>query len=168
MDARLLRSITKAVDGEVIRRLLTEYFKTKEVKLNSPIQPNLIADLPQMVPQLASKVEVIPNAEDIDPATGAIKLEWNLFVLGNIRLNLGQSTHANINEITAPTQKEFVELETCKTPKIIIEFIVKHLSNCKAGNLFGGPQTAAQPAGCFHLGITDNSGFYRHGRSPIY
>ena len=87
-------------------------------------------DITFRIPQLKGKVEVVPSVEEMNPETGRVRFEWNLFVLGTSRLLLGESTHKNQSELMMAISGPVNDLVTTKkaSPKRIIEFIAHVLA----------------------------------------
>lgn len=158
-----------ALNQELIRRLLIRYFTQKGFKENftKRIYPPLIQDITVQVPHLNGKVEVQPYVEDINPESGVVRLGWNLFVLGQKRLYLGESIHTSLAEVQnavfgPPPNTRFINYAT---PKRIVNFIVRILGNSKNGDVSTRPDhvyTAALP-----LGTGEHSGYFRTQR-PIF
>lgn len=129
MDPKLRNNIKKAIEEELIHRLLIKYFKEKgfSESFDSPVYPPSIYDLPYRIPELISAVEVVPFVDKMDPITGSVSVGWNLFVAGINRMHLGTSVHANLVEFrnslmnNNPVKKPSGDLK--KTPSSIIEFI---------------------------------------------
>ena len=168
--SNLLTQMHTALNKEYIKRLLTQYFTQKGYNENfdKKIYPPNIQDLPQQIPQLQNKIEIIPHVTDIDPQTGIVKIGWNLFLLGTKRIYLGESTHTNLaeikNNIMGPLNNQTGTTHT--TPKKIIEFITKTLTNSKNGNITDTPLTL--PKQQLNLGTGDQSGYYRHSQRPVF
>ena len=157
-----------ALNKEYMRRLLTKYFWDKGFKENmdARIYPPALQDLAMAIPQLVGKLEIEPQVNDVDPTTGIIKLSWNLFVLGNKRMFLGESTHSDLNEIKGPLYNIDIKsgIGTMKyvTPRRIINFIVELLGEHKQGDLTQMPKNIVlSPMVPYSRGIGDTSGFYR-------
>jgi hypothetical protein len=94
-------------------------------------------DIVQAIPELEGKIEVVPSAEEVDPKTGYAKIRWDMYVLGNQRLFLGFTEHANINEFLVALRSASNTLEKHSsyetTPFDIIRFITRILHNDEAG-----------------------------------
>jgi hypothetical protein len=158
----------RALNRELIKRLLIQYFTLKGYEdFKMPVSPPDVQDI-VAIPQLNSKIEVVPYIVDLDVNTGRCKLGWNLFVLGTKRLNLGQSSHNNLAEIqtnvrsAAPVGSTFVNI----TPKEIITFVVDTLSGNFGGDITDAPQQiVSQPVAPM---IGDHSGYYRKSQRPVF
>lgn len=172
--SHLAERIHAALNRELIKRMLVQYFVQKgfEESFDQKIYPPTIQDLPQQVPQLASKIEIEPYVEDIDPRTGMVRLGWNLFILGTKRQYIGESTHTSLNEVQAsvagPLNNQPRNSLRNTTPRKIVEFIVKVLGDSKNGDVTAMPKlvsTANQP-----LPISTNqqpSGYFRKHHRPV-
>lgn len=101
MNDVVTNNIRRLLNKEVAKRLLIKYFCEKGFteNFNQKVYPPAIQDLSDMIPEMASKVEIVPAAEELDPRTNYAKIRWDLFVLGNQRLFLGFTEHANLNEV---------------------------------------------------------------------
>jgi len=134
---RLAERVYVALNQELLRRQLIRYFVQKGFKesFNRKLYPPQLQDMTMHVPILDGKVEVTPFVEDIDPNSGVVTLGWNLFVLGNKRMYLGESTHTSLVEITnfgigqAPPEADHT------TPRRVMNFVIKILSEDKRGVL---------------------------------
>ena len=130
-----------ALNKELMRRMLIKYFFDKGFKedMGGRVYPPTIQDLIISIPQLVGKIEVQPHVEDINPMTGVVTLGWNLFVLGNKRMYLGESSHVNLREIQSviygPMQSEGVRSIEYRSPKRIVSFIVDVLAASRSGDL---------------------------------
>lgn len=137
MNPLLARKIKRKLQRELIKRQLNEFFVTRGYdNFSEPLYPPIAATLPQSIPHLISKCEVVPYAESVDVATGIHKIGWNLFVLGNYRLDLGSTSHTSATEILRATQGKAdtnLPAEMKTTPDRVIEFILKVLDNSKSG-----------------------------------
>ena len=137
MDTLLASRIKKKLQKELIKRKLVEYFASKGYdNFGGPLYPPSCFDLPIKVPQLFSRVEIIPSVEETDTTLGTVKLSWSLFVLGTNRIHLGYTTHTGESDVVravmgAPDWQLPAEFTT--SPKDVIKFILKVLSNSKKG-----------------------------------
>lgn len=102
METRDIDLIKHFTNSEVVRRKLIRYFISKGFvdSFDRLVYPPLLQDLP-FDPDvcLINKVEVVPYAEEIDTSLGRAVLGWNLFVLGNKRMFLGETFHNNLNDL---------------------------------------------------------------------
>lgn len=167
MHTDLLSSkIYSALNKELLRRMLIKYFFDKGFKENmsGKLYPPYIQDLPMLIPQLSGKVEIIPSVEDINPQTGVVTLGWNLFVLGNKRMNLGETSHINLSEISnqifSPTRAEGIATIQYRTPKKVVSFIIDILAGTRAGDLGRMPIASRTRVMSTNLGVINNQGGY--------
>jgi hypothetical protein len=122
------------------RKFLLDYFIRKFGKenINRVMNPSEIMDLTNQIPQLASRVEVVPNAIDMRLQQDSISIEWNLFVFGNKRMYLGKTNHLNIANtiysIKSGNQCQSLNgVEYGVTPKRVIQFIIRVFEKSKDG-----------------------------------
>jgi hypothetical protein len=158
MNHQLTTKIKQALNTELTKRLLTRYFTQKgHQNPNTPLPPHTIQDLPQQIPQLANTIEIQPNLENIDPTTGIITINWNLFILGTHRINIGQTTHTSLNNIHNPTHTQ-----PNTTPQRIINFITKTLTKHPTTQITNTPPPTGIPL------TGDHTGYYQKTNRPIY
>ncbi len=170
----LARQIHAAFNRELIRRNLIKYFMTKGFteSFNKKIYPPMIQDLIVQVPPLGGKVEIVPWVEEIDPITGVVKLGWNLFVLGNRRMYLGESIHTNLTEVrvavTGPLNNNIPDGTTNITPNKIINFVVNILGESRSGDITKTPKNIVPRNYAMPLGAGGSIGFFRGSQRPAY
>ncbi|MDP1712243.1 MAG: hypothetical protein Q8K86_07280 [Candidatus Nanopelagicaceae bacterium] len=128
MDATMQERIRSLLGLTYVKRLLIRWFVQKGFVdgFDTHVYPPMMQQLIKEVPQLQGKVEIVPSMEEIDPSTGMLRVSWNLFVLGNQRLDLGSSTHKNISDIQ---QGQYVgnsalPSRRAATPRQIITFVL--------------------------------------------
>lgn len=143
INAEDLDSIKHNLNTDVVRKLLVKYFITKgfDKSFDLLMYPSMIQDLPEAIPILASKIEVVPYAVNVDPMQCKATLGWNLFVLGTYRMFLGETTHNDlpslarqINMGIIPVPQDglrFARKQT--TPRRVVNFIVRVLGSHVAG-----------------------------------
>ena len=93
------------------------------------------------IPIFEAKIEIEPYAKEIDPTTGYTKLGWNLFVLGNQRIYLGETEHADLASVTETSEDGRILIhESFKQPfrmgrtaRNIVNFVTRVLSNSESG-----------------------------------
>jgi len=137
--------------------MLVSYFIKKgfSESFERRLNPIMVQDLPLAVLGMDSKMEVEPHALSIDPTTSRAVLGWNLFVLGNQRMFLGETHHENLLELARqirtgqilPEAASMTRRET--TPKRLIAFVTRVLGKHDAGYVDLTPTTrpmATQPA----------------------
>lgn len=150
METHEVEQIKHSSNTEVIRRLLIKYFIDKGFKdsFDRQLCPCLIQDMPYVIPVLSNKVEVQPHAEEIDTTTGKARVGWNLFLLGNHRMYLGETVHNNLSDLARQIKMGMImsqqnmpsRLQT--TPKKIIAFITRVLGNHTNGYVDLMPSTS--------------------------
>ena len=138
MTGSLYERIRRILNEELIKRMLTKYFVEKGIakeNFNSNIYPPIIQDLTARIPQLVDKVEIEASVRDFNPQSGRARLDWNIFVLGNQRMHIGESTHANLSELKQVTIGQMNKKSAVKntSPKRIIEFITRILGQSEDG-----------------------------------
>ena len=121
--------LTNALLKEFLRRSLTKFFMEKGFDnfLVSPY-PQTILNIAEMVPILNGVLEVKYHLDDININTNAVKLKWNIFVLGNNRIYLGDTTHLSLTEISNGLNASDINFSGPRSIKEIIEAIVHFLS----------------------------------------
>lgn len=148
MDSRSLDKIKFAANNEVIRRTLIQYFIAKGYKdsFDRLLYPASLQDLPRAIPILASKIEVLPYAADIDAAQGRAVIGWNLFVLGNHRMFIGETYHNNLIDLAKQIRSGNIPVDNHNarkqtTPRKVIMFISRVLGSHKFGFVDLKPST---------------------------
>ena len=155
-----------ALNKELTRRMLTKYFYDKGFKedMGGRIYPPALQDLSVAIPQLVGKIEIQPHVEDVNPLTGIVTLGWNMFVLGNKRMYLGESSHSNLQEVQTtiygPVRSEGVRSIEYRTPKQVVSFIVETLATTKAGDLGRVDPRSKTMVVPSNLGVINNQGGY--------
>ena len=130
--------VENALKVEILKQHILKYFFEKGIKnVNEKVDPIIMQDIYEYEP-LSDKVEVIPHITDISSDNDTATVEWNLFVLGTKRMNLGQTDHKGImglakivDEETQVSSDTKIGERELKTVKEIIEFIVKILEDTK-------------------------------------
>ena len=137
MNIILARRIKMKLQKELMKRKLVEYFAVKgHDNFGTPLYPPSVYDLPVRVPELFNRVEIVPCVDDIDTGMGTVTLSWKMFVLGTNLIELGKSTHIGESDVLRAVMGEpNVDLpaERVTSPKAVINFILKILSNSKTG-----------------------------------
>lgn len=139
-DLQRLR-ISHAANTEAVRRMLIKYFCDRgfNESFDKSVNPVLIQDLPFANAGLDTKIEIQPHAIEIDPTTSKATLGWNMFVLGNQRIYLGETYHQNLLDLarqirTGQIQPEaIIGTRRCTTPRRIISFVERVLNNSDSG-----------------------------------
>lgn len=121
----------------MLNKYFVEHKNIPKDDYDNPIKPFLIQDMVEAIPQLSQKIEIVPSVNSIDPMTGEVNIDWNMFVLGNQRLYVGNSTHTNLSELkessNSPNMK--IDYKSNTTPNKIIKFVSHVLSNSKNGKI---------------------------------
>ncbi len=142
MDSRDIDRIKHTANTEVVRRLLVKYFIDKGFteSFDKQVYPSIIQDLPYVIPILTNKVEITPFAEEVDPGVGKARLGWNLFVLGNQRMYLGETMHNDLRDLARQIHTGLIipnggsySARKQTTPRRIVSFITRVLENHDAG-----------------------------------
>lgn len=139
MNTLLTSRIKRQLQRELMRRKLIEYFVNKGFEnFDLPLYPPACYDMPVKIPNLYTRVEVIPSVEETDTTLGTVKLGWNLFVLGTNRKFLGETTHTGetdiVRAVMGAPDKDIVADFKC-TPNDVMRFILKILDGSKSGYL---------------------------------
>ncbi len=137
----VIDKIKHVTNTEFIRRALIKYFIDKGFteSFDRHLYPALLQDMPIVLPFLANKVEVRPYAEEIDTSIGKAVLGWNLFVLGNNRMYLGDTHHNDLATLARQIKEGFIlpgHISSARrqtTPKKIITFVTRVLGDHEAG-----------------------------------
>jgi hypothetical protein len=131
-DSSLIDKLRSIISQEYVRRSLIKYFSDKGyTNFTVSVYPPSVQDIGTVIPELANKVEVVPFVREFNPATGKAIIGWNLFVLGNNRMDLGESKHSSVFELQHVIKTSGYGGK--QTPKDIIEFILNVLSTSKFG-----------------------------------
>lgn len=143
ISSRDIDRLKNVANTEVVRRLLIKYFFAKGFaeSFDKHMYPSMIQDLPAVIPLLSNKIEIVPHAVDVDPATGKAVLGWNLFVLGTHRMYLGETHHYDLANLAKQIQTQGMVIpEGSKgtsrretTPRRIVTFITRVLGQSEAG-----------------------------------
>lgn len=156
---------------EVIRRLLIKYFIDKgfNESFDRQLYPSIVQDLPLAIPALSSKVEVIPHAVDVDNLSNRAVIGWNLFVLGNHRMYLGETVHNDLAGLATQINSGiFTVNESCvakkqTTPRRVIHFLTRILGNLESGFVDLRPTIGNAPQGNNILAGQQSNFFTRSG-----
>lgn len=156
MNSRDADKLKHVLNTEVVRRMLIRYFVQKGFKesFDKTMHPSSMQDLLIALPQLASKVEVVPHAVEVDTSAGKAVLGWNLFVLGSQRMYLGETHHRSLPDLARQIQSgQITETESYSTsrrrvtPRQVVAFIVRVLGRHNSGfvDLVPPQQPVMQP-----------------------
>ena len=154
IDSMTMDKIKHVTNTEAVRRLLIQYFVMKGYteSFDRHMYPGLVQDLPAAIPILASKVEIQPFAEELDTSMGKAVLGWNMFVLGNHRMYLGDTYHNDLKGLARQIQQGVILPESVAasarrqtTPRKIVTFITRVLGDFEAGYVDLIPGAMGQP-----------------------
>jgi len=145
MDPKLINNIRNILSIVTIKKQLSEYLESKDISPSTMVYPPLIQDL-QCMSEISTRVELIPYMEELDPASGSIKVGWNLFILGTNRLDLGYTIHESLSDLKQPEpSRKGMENSLCYTTgEQILNFIVNTLQKYNKDHVslgMGEPQT---------------------------
>ena len=169
----LIDRIEVAFNSELTKRLLIRYFSDRGFADNfdKRVYPPLLQDLVEMVPELAGKIELVPSVVEIDPTTGFARLAWNLFVLGNQRMFLGETEHAELPELARQLEQQGDKTITTgdadasrktRSARDIVSWVVRMLGRSEAGLIRTSPDTVpAQTGPSGLMGGTQAGQFFR-------
>jgi len=165
--------VRHAANTEAVRRMLIKYFMDRGFaeSFDKSVNPVTIQDLPIANAGLDTKIEIEPYAQEIDPTTSRATLGWNMFVLGNQRIFLGETHHANLLDLARQIKAGQIIPETilgtrrCTTPRRIITFIERVLRDRTGGYVDLSPRNntmATRPRAFRPLGGAgaSESGFF--------
>lgn len=151
IDSYSVDKFKHVLNTEVVRRLLIKYFSDKGYgqSFDRQMYPAVIQDLPLVIPVLSNKIEIVPYATEIDTAMGRAILGWNLFVLGNQRMYLGETYHNSLHDLARQIRSGIVRTAEggCNTarrqttPRRVIAFITRVLGNHESGYVDLNPST---------------------------
>jgi hypothetical protein len=152
-DSYTVDKVKHLTNTEVVRRLLIKYFIDKGFgnSFDRQMYPAIVQDLVMVIPSLANKIEVVPHAKDVDAALGKAVLSWNLFVLGNHRMYLGDTYHNSLRDLSSQIRSGSIRVpegigtyataRRQSTPRRVILFITKFLGDHESGYVDLNPTT---------------------------
>lgn len=151
IDSYTSDRIKHVANTEVIRRLLIKYFIDKgfSESFDRSLYPALVQDLPQVIPVLANKLEIVPHANEVDTSMGRAVLGWNLFALGNHRMYLGETYHNSLHDLARQIKTGTIRMSESgfhtarrqATPRRVISFITRVLGSHEQGYIDLNPST---------------------------
>lgn len=146
MDPKLLNNIRNILGIVAIKKVLSEYMENKQINPGTLVYPPMIQDL-QCIPEISNRVELVPFMEELDPASGYIKVGWNLFVLGTNRKFLGYTVHESLEDLQQPEpSKQSKEHSLCYTTgEEVLDFIVETLQKYNEDHISLGPMKSEAP-----------------------
>lgn len=153
MDTYFIDQLKRTLNTEAVRRLLVKYFIDRGcTDFDTLVNPTMLQQLSETIPQLASRVEVVPHMRNINQFDDTAEIGWNIFVLGNHRQYLGETYHVGLQTLAGQITQGLILQEGATasrltTPRRIINFIVRTLSSHKGGQVnldananFGNPK----------------------------
>ena len=146
MDPKLLNNIRNILGIVAIKKNISEYLEHKEIKPGAFVYPPSIQDI-QTIPEISNRVELVPFMEELDPASGFVKVGWNLFVLGTNRKFLGYTVHESLDDLNRPEPtKKSMEQSLCYATGIeVLNFIIETLQKYNEDHISLGPMKAEAP-----------------------
>lgn len=151
IDSYAIDRIKHVSNTEVVRRLLIKYFMDKGFmeSFDRQMYPALIQDLPQVIPVLSPKIEIVPHANEVDTSQGRAVLGWNLFVLGNQRMYLGETYHNSLHDLARQIRTGIIRVPEAgfhtarrqTTPRRVISFVTRVLGAHEGGYIDLNPST---------------------------
>lgn len=151
IDSMDIDRFKHVLNTEVIRRLLVKYFIDKGFteSFDRPMYPAIMQDLPLVITALSNKMEIVPHADNVDTSMGRAVLGWNLFVLGNQRMYLGETYHNSLHDLARQIRSGLIRVPTGgfqtarhqTTPRRIITFITRVLGTKDSGYIDLSPST---------------------------
>lgn len=155
-----------ALNEELVRRLLIKFFAERGFKENfdRSVYPPVLQDLTEAVSQLSGKIELEPYALEIDPQTGYARIGWNLFLLGNQRMYLGETDHSDLSELAKQIDEgQFVIQESdqvarqTRTAREIVTWISRALGRSMSGIIRTTDDTATSEPNAMLAGQNSQS-----------
>jgi len=158
MESFDIDKIKSKANLEAVKRVLIKYFHDKGFgeSFDRQLYPAIIQDISFAIPAFGNKIEVVPHIEELDQTSDKAVLGWNLFVLGNQRMYLGDTHHHNLSRLAEELKTgQLVIPENCSgamrttTPRRVVNFIIRVLENKKSGfvDLSASGSTPLQAAG---------------------
>lgn len=133
-------NLKRAANIYKVKKYLLDYFirKVGKENFNKIIDPSTVMDIVDEIPQLASRIEIVPNAVDMKLQEDMISIEWNIFVFGNKRMYLGKTNHLNIANTIYDLKRgnkcaNINGVEYGVSPKRIVQFVIRILEKSKDG-----------------------------------
>lgn len=162
------------LNNEVVKRILIKYFVEHGYidTFELPINPIKTQDIVEAHPALDTKLEIVPYVVSIDPTTNRATIGWNLFVLGNQRMFLGETIHGDLRALAAQirmgpiTEGSMMGTRRCTTPLRIITFIDRCLSSSEYGYVdLSITQQTRQPRLARPTGLSTSMAGQPYGRA---
>lgn len=154
-------------NAELARRLLIKYFHEHgfEENYDRKVFPPLLQGISNLIPEFNGKIELVPSVAEIDPTNGFARLRWNLFVLGNQRMFLGETEHTQLHDLAKQLDspsgivaEDNQVFRRGRSARDIVNWVVKVLGRCEGGILRSAEQITKSPQG---LGAQSGTFFER-------
>lgn len=154
LDSYAVDRIKHVANTDVIRRLLIKYFHDRgfSESFDRQMYPAIVQDLPLTIPVLSNKIEVVPHAKEIDTSLGRAVLGWNMFILGNHRMYLGETYHNSLRDLSRQIKMgaikipdgmgTFATARRQTTPRRVIHYITHVLGEHESGYVDLNPMTS--------------------------
>lgn len=142
MDSYDVDKLKSRANLEAVKRVLIKYFYDKgfNESFDRQLYPAIIQDISFAIPAFGNKIEVVPHIEELDQSSDKAVLGWNLFVLGNQRMYLGDTHHHSLGRLAEELKAgQMLIPENCTgamrttTPRRVVNFITRVLENKKSG-----------------------------------
>jgi len=145
MDPKLMNNIRDILSVISVKKQIKDYVESKDVSLGAIVYPPSVKD----IINVCDKIEVIPTMNKMDPSTGCFVVDWNMFVYGTHRMDLGTTSHKSINELEHPEPTEYsMQNSKCKqTWGDVIDFIIDKLQKYVESDTITCPTVATKPSG---------------------
>jgi len=168
MESTDLEKIRHVSNTDVVRKLLIRYFIDKgfENSFDRQVYPSNLQDMTAVIPILSSKIEIVPHCVDIDTALGRAVLGWNLFVLGDHRMYIGETYHNNLHDLARQIKNGMLsntdqfegQATRTTTPRKIVTFVCRVFGDHKSGYIDLSPaNNVKQPGDAFVAKQTMNA-----------
>lgn len=169
----LVDKLEKTFNTELTQRLLIRYFHERGYSRNfdRKVYPPMLQNLTEDIPELNGKIELIPHAIEIDPTNGFARIGWNLFILGNQRMYLGETEHTQLQELARQMADGYVMTEqespivsrNERTARDIVSYITRVLGSSDGGTIRKVDQVPQQRSNL--AAGTGSSGYFRKPRA---
>ncbi len=151
VDSYDVDRIKHVANTEVVRRLMIKYFIDKgfSESFDRSMYPAILQDLSQVIPVLGNKIEIVPHANEVDTSQSRAVLGWNMFVLGNQRMYLGETYHNSLSDLARQIRTGVIRTpdsgyHTARrqtTPRRVISFVTRILGAHENGYVDLNPNT---------------------------
>ena len=141
-------------NAELARKLLIKYFSEHGFAENFDrrVFPPLLQGIQNLIPEFNGKLELVPAVIEIDPTNGFARLGWNLFILGNQRMFLGETEHTQLHDLAKQLDspsgivaEDNQIFRRGRSARDIVNWVVKVLGRCEGGMLRYADQVVKSP-----------------------